>query len=71
MTLDRRYWITLSAFIVIALAFLWGEHRVHILGALPWLVLLLCPLMHIFMHGNHGSHGGHQHGSEKEDHRGQ
>jgi hypothetical protein len=21
--------------------------------------LLLCPLMHVFMHGGHGGHGGH------------
>lgn len=24
-------------------------------------LILLCPLMHLFMHGGHG-HGGHQHG---------
>jgi hypothetical protein len=24
---------------------------------LPWLILLACPLMHIFMHGGHGGHG--------------
>ncbi|MBE0485400.1 DUF2933 domain-containing protein [Marinobacter sp.] len=70
MKFSRRYWITLSFFGVIALVLLWGEHKVHILGALPWLVLLLCPLMHIFMHGRHGGgHSGHQQGSEKEDHR--
>ena len=33
--------------------------RAHVLGALIWLPLLLCPLMHIFMHGGHGGHGGH------------
>jgi hypothetical protein len=27
------------------------------LGALPWLLVLACPLMHLFMH--HGDHGGH------------
>lgn len=31
-----------------------SEHRLHILGALPYLLLLLCPLMHIFMHGSGG-----------------
>jgi hypothetical protein len=25
---------------------------------LIWLPLLLCPLMHMFMHGGHGGHGG-------------
>lgn len=41
----------------------WTEHEAHIVSALPYLVFLLCPLMHIFMHRNHGSrsnkHGGH------------
>jgi hypothetical protein len=27
---------------------------------LPWLFLLACPFLHLFMHGRHGSgHGGH------------
>lgn len=39
--------------------FLWTEHRAHLLGALPYLLLLACPLMHLF-HG-HGGHGGHHH----------
>lgn len=72
MAFSRRYWITLSVFGVIALVLLWGEHKVHVLGALPWLILLLCPLMHIFMHGGHGhggGHAGHQHGQAKDDHR--
>jgi hypothetical protein len=36
---------------------LWTEHRAHVIQALPWLLVLLCPLMHLF----HG-HGGHHHG---------
>ncbi len=35
------------------------EHTAHLLAALPYLILLACPLMHIFMHGGHGGHGGH------------
>jgi hypothetical protein len=31
------------------------------LGVLIWLPLLVCPLMHLFMHG-HGGHGGHGRG---------
>lgn len=35
------------------------EHREHVFQALPYLILLLCPLMHIFMHGSHhGNHSG-------------
>mgnify|MGYP001167885605 CR=1 FL=1 len=43
--------------------FLFMEHRQHLFQFLPFLILLLCPLMHIFMHGGHGhgsgGHGGH------------
>ena len=28
----------------------------HALGALPYLLLLACPLMHLFMHHGHGGH---------------
>lgn len=43
-----------------ALVFLFfGEHRVHLLGWLPFLLLLACPLLHLTMHGGHGGHGGH------------
>ena len=30
-------------------------HGAHLLGAAPHLLLLACPLMHIFMHDRHGS----------------
>lgn len=32
-------------------------HLEHVAIALPYLILLACPLMHIFGHGHH--HGGH------------
>ncbi|MBX4906810.1 MULTISPECIES: DUF2933 domain-containing protein [Rhizobium] len=47
------------AFAAIALALIAYEHRVHVLGILPWLLILACPLMHLFMHHGHGGHGGH------------
>ena len=52
--------IALLAFLVIAAFFLWTEHRAHLLGVLPWLLLAACPLMHLFMHGGHGGHGDHR-----------
>ena len=30
------------------------EHWAHALGVLPYLIILACPLMHLFMHGGHG-----------------
>jgi hypothetical protein len=35
--------------------FLITEHTAHVFGALPWLLLAACPLIHVFMH--HGHHG--------------
>lgn len=40
-------------------------HGAHLLGLLPYLLILLCPLMHIFMHGGHGGHHRH-HGGDDE-----
>ena len=44
------------AFLAIAGFLLLIEHRAHALGALPFLLLLACPLLHMFMHGGHGAH---------------
>ncbi|MCC3247463.1 DUF2933 domain-containing protein [Methylocystis sp. WRRC1] len=38
----------------LAAAFLIYWHWRHILDALPFLVVLACPLMHLFMHHGHG-----------------
>jgi len=54
----RHLWI-FWVFLAIALAFLTLEHRAHFFGALPFLLLLACPLMHLFMHHGHGGHGNH------------
>jgi hypothetical protein len=56
----RSAWLALCVFLAIAAFFLWEEHRAHLLGALPYLIVLACPLMHLFMHrGHHGHHGQH------------
>lgn len=31
-------------------------HKAHLFGALPYLLLLACPLAHLFMHGSHDHH---------------
>lgn len=56
---SRTFFVAL-AFLAIAVFLLLSEHRAHFLGALPLLLLIVaCPLLHIFMHGGHGSHTGH------------
>ena len=54
-----RAFLVCAAFLIIALILLWTEHLAHALGYLPFLLILACPLMHMFMHGGHGAHGGH------------
>ncbi len=58
-------WIFMSfiAYLLIA------EHWAHIVPYLPYLILLLCPLMHFFMHGGHGhGHGDPEEHSSHENH---
>jgi hypothetical protein len=60
------------ALLVVALVggfFLLTEHRAHLIGVLPFLLVLACPLMHVFMHHGH-HHGGSQsgHGPSGGDH---
>ena len=54
-----RYGIGLVVFGAIAACFLLTEHRAHFFGALPYLLLLACPLMHVFMHRGRDGHGHH------------
>ena len=64
--LDARWKVALCVFLGIAAFFLITEHTAHMLGVLPYILLLACPLMHLFMHrGN----GGHRHGAAREDDR--
>lgn len=56
----------LLGFLAIAGYFLLSEHRAHAINYLPFLLLLACPLMHLFMHGGHGQHGGHEHGDGRD-----
>ncbi len=49
------WWRTRSSIValgVLAIAafFLFAEHRAHVFGALPYLLLLACSLMRLFMH---------------------
>ena len=57
--LRSRTGLALLAFLAIAVFFLATEHTAHFFGVLPFLLLLLCPLLHLFMHGGHAEHGDH------------
>ena len=52
------------ALAAIVAAYLIGQHWLHVAGVLPFFFILLCPLMHLFMHGGHGGHG---HDDTKDD----
>jgi hypothetical protein len=58
--------IGLCVFLVAIGFFLWTEHRAHLLGALPYLLLLACPAMHLFMHHRTGHRDtAHEHGADQ------
>lgn len=52
-----RRWLALAGFLLVAGFFLFTEHQAHVLGALPYLLLLACPLLHLSMHGGHDGGG--------------
>jgi len=62
---EARHWVVqpwvaaciMLAFIV--LFFVLREHWNHVAGKWPYLLLLACPVMHVFMHGGHGHAGRH------------
>lgn len=55
--LGSRTGLVCLGFLAVAAFFLWTEHRAHLLGFLPYALLLLCPILHYLMHGGHGDHG--------------
>jgi Flp pilus assembly protein TadB len=52
----------LSAAVIYALV----AHTAHTFALLPYAFILLCPLMHLFMHRGHGGHGS---GGDDQEHR--
>jgi len=74
----RGHWTRLHGVATIfligaALYFIFVEHGEHVLPYLPFLIILLCPLMHIFMHKSHGGHSHEKHrhhDAEEAYHRG-
>ena len=70
-SLQGSYVVGLCLFLVVAVFFLWQEHRAHLFGLLPYALLLLCPFIHLFTHRGHSGHvtgtsdGGHDHGGRR------
>lgn len=61
---ERGFWRSRSglvfvAFGIVAAVYLLFEHTAHVIEYLPFGIVLLCPLMHMFMHRGHGGHSGH------------
>jgi L-asparagine transporter-like permease len=63
---SRHNWVTII-FIAAISFYLITEHSAHLWGLLPWLILLACPLMHLFMHHGHGEHDHSSHEPNKEN----
>ena len=60
--------LVLVVFLAIAAFYLVTEHTAHVFGLLPYTLILLCPIMHLLMHGSHGGHGGQDDHNAHEHH---
>jgi hypothetical protein len=58
--------LALLVAVAVGAFYLVTEHTAHLFGVVPYLILLACPLMHMFMHRGHGHGGhGHRHGQQR------
>ena len=69
--LQSRSSIAMLVLGAVALFYLLTEHTAHALGVLPYLVLLACPLMHLFHHGRHHHHDEGTRSSQDDHHASQ
>jgi hypothetical protein len=56
MNRNRVMLLAVTSLALVGAFYLLREHWAHVLGATPYLLLLACPLLHLF-HG-HGNHAG-------------
>lgn len=61
----KAKWV-LTGFLAVAGYLLISEHQAHFIQALPYLLLLACPLLHVFMHRGHGDHQHREKGGRHE-----
>lgn len=55
MTRHWTFWV-FCLFALVGAYYLLTEHRAHLVDYLPYILLMACPLMHLFHR-----HGGHHH----------
>ena len=76
MSISTRAGFALLAFGAIAAFLLATEHRAHLFGPFPYLLLLACLVLHQFMHRGHSGHrapdapdqgAGHSHRGTREE----
>ena len=60
--------LALCGFLAVTGFYLIVEHTPHVFWALPYLLLLACPLMHLFMHHGRGGHDDTGHANPTEPH---
>ena len=58
-TSRKNFWLTwpgiyTGCILAGILFYLLTRHTAHTFGVLPYLLLLTCPIMHLFMHHGHG-----------------
>lgn len=55
--IPNKVWRAVAITIAImAIYYLLTRHAAHTFGVLPYLLILACPLMHLFGHHHHGKH---------------
>lgn len=71
----RSFWrspfgVAATVLAVMASIYLYLAHQAHVYALLPYLVLAVCPLMHMFMHRGHGHGHGHHQGASHDQQSG-
>jgi hypothetical protein len=60
----NRSWLMTLGLVGLGAALILPSLGISLGALLPFLFILLCPLMHLFMmRGGHGGHAGHDHGT--------
>ena len=65
--LHLRTGIAICVAVAVVGILIYTGHSGHVLGLVPYLLILACPLMHIFMHGRHSHRHGHREAGGSED----